>query len=205
MKGSVAEEVAKYVAKRPARSFIEVSRVEGSRSAVESAFSRLAALEEIIRIRKGLYWKGVRTPVGISPPRVEDAAQAIGGRGSGPAGVAAAQWLGLTSQVPSTYLTAVPKRAPSAWKNVRFTQRSFERRMRDLSPSEVAVIEVLRSGPSVVEARWERLGEVITELTAAGDLRPAVLDAQIKDERDRSTRSRWAELCNSKPELLTVA
>ena len=204
MQGSVAEEVAKCVARRPVRSFIEVSSVEGSRSAVESAFSRLAALEEIIRIRKGLYWKGVSTPMGISLPRVEDAARAIGGRGSGPAGVAAAQWLGLTSQVPSTYLTAVPKRAPCAWKTVRFTQRSFERRMRDLSPSEVAVIEVLRSGPSVVEARWDRLGEVIAELAAAEEVRPAVLDAQISDERDRGTRSRWAELCKSKPDLLTA-
>ena len=205
MKGSVAQQVASHVAKRPARSFIEVSSVEGSRSAVESAFSRLAALGEITRVRKGMYWKGVKTPFGMSPPRVEDAAIAIGGPGSGPAGIAAAHWLGLTSQVPSTYLTAVPKQAPNAWEGVRFTQRPFERRMRGLSPSEVAVIEVLRSGPGVVETRWERLAEVIAEQASNGEVRPTVLDAQISEERDRKARSRWSELCHSNPELLAAA
>lgn len=193
------------MAKKPARSFIEVSSVEGSRSAVESAFSRLAASEEITRVRKGLYWKGVKTPFGMSPPRVEDAAIAIGGPGSGPAGIAAAHWLGLTSQVPSTYLTAVPKQAPNTWGSVRFTQRPFERRMRGLSPSEVAAIEVLRSGPSVVETKWNRLAEVIAELASSGEVRPKVLDAQINEERDRKARSRWSELCHSNPELLAAA
>ena len=58
---------------------------------------------------------------------------AIGGRGSGPAGVAAAHWLALTSQVPSTYLTAVPRRVPKPWGRVRFTQRPVERLVRALT------------------------------------------------------------------------
>ena len=63
-------------------------------------------------------------------------ALALGGPGSGPAGVAAAYWLGLTSQVPSTYLAAVPTRVPTPWPGVRFTQRPIGRLLHTLTPSE---------------------------------------------------------------------
>ena len=52
---------------------------DGPRSAVESAFSRLAAGEALVRVRKGLCWKGAATALGMSPPRVEEVALAVGG------------------------------------------------------------------------------------------------------------------------------
>ena len=205
MRGSVAQRVASYVATLPASSFVAVRDVSGPRSAVESAFSRLAASGEVARVRKGTYWKGAPTPLGVSLPRAEEVALAIGGTGSGPAGVAAAHWLGLTSQVPSTYLAAVPGRAPAPWQQVRFAQRPIGRLLAGLSPSEVAVLEVLRSGPAVVEATWEQLGSVVVRLTEDGHVRPAALDAAANHEPHRGARARWAELCRSRPGLVSAA
>ena len=130
----------------------------------------------------------------------DDAVDAFGGPGSGPAGVAAAYWLGLTSQVPSTYLAAVPTRVPTPWPGMRFTQRPVGRLLRALTPSEVAVLEVLRAGPAVVEAAWEELPTVITGLAASGAVRLTVLDEAAAEEPHRQARSRWAEL-RARPEL----
>ena len=123
MKDSTSEQVADLVAALPESSFVAVRDVGGSRSAVESAFSRLAAAGDVLRVRKGLYWKGTTTSLGMSPPRIDEVALQLGGRGSGPAGVAAATWPGLTSQVPATFLAAVPGRTPAPGPGVRFTQR----------------------------------------------------------------------------------
>ena len=170
---------------------------------MESAFSRLAADGNVLRVRKGLYWKGAMTTMGMSPPRVEEVALALGGPGSGPAGVAAAYWLGLTSQVPSTYLAAVPTRVPTPWPGVRFTQRPVGRLLHALTPSEVAVLEVLRAGPAVVEAAWEELPAVIAGLAASGAVRLAIFDEAAAEEPHRQARARWAEL-RARPELTPI-
>ena len=81
-------------------------------------------------------------------------------------------------------------------------QRPVGRLLAGLSPSEVAVLEVLRSGPAVVEAGWDRLGEVVARLAADGHVRPAALDAAANDEPHRGARARWAELCRSRPGLV---
>ncbi len=201
MRGSVAEQVADRVAALPERSFVAVRDIDGSRSAVDAAFSRLAADGDVVRIRKGLYWKGAPTALGVSPPRVDEVALALGGPSSGPAGVAAAQWLGLTSQAPSTYLTAVPARAPAPFPGIRFVQRPFERRLHWLTPSEVAALEVLRVGPAVVESEWQNLPELIAGLAASGAVRLPILDKAIASEPHRKARSRWEEFRNTLPEL----
>jgi len=205
MRGSIAERVVEYVAALPERSFVEVRHIDGPRGPIESAFSRLAAKGELWRVRKGLYWKGAPTRLGMSRPRSEEVALHLGGPGSGPAGVAAALWLGVTSQVPATFVAAVPTRVPSPWRHVRFTQRSVERLIRGLTPSEVAVLEVLRAGPAVVEGTWERFGEVVAQLAEDGEVRPAVLRDQVADEHHSGVRSRWSRLCDEHPDLLAAA
>ena len=194
MRGSIAKQVADRVAALPERSFVAVRNTDGSRSAVESAFSRVAAGGDILRVRKGLYWKGETTALGMSPPRVEEVALQLGGPGSGPAGVAAARWLGLTSQVPATFLAAVPGRTPGPWPGVRFTQRPIDRLLHSLTPSEVAALEVLRAGPSVVETPWEELPEVISRLAASGMVRLDVLDGAVATEPHRGARARWSDV-----------
>lgn len=205
MKGSVSQRAKRHVADLPQGSFVAVCDFEGTRSAVESAFSRLAASGDLARVRKGTYWKGVPTPWGMTRPRTEEIAVALGGPGSGPAGVAAAHWLGLTSQVPSTYLVAVPRRAPAPWRHLCFKQRPIERRLAELSPSEVAVLEVLRSGPTVVESDWSELGTVVLRLAAEGKVRLAALHGAVRSEPHRAARTRWAELCRAHPELSPTA
>lgn len=202
MRDSVAQRVAHYVETLPEGSFVAVRDIIGSRNAVETAFSRLGASGKLMRIRKGTYWKGTFTPLGISPPRTEEVALFLGGSGAGPAGVAAAHYLGLTSQVPSTYLTAVPGRAPAPWHHIRFTQRPIGRLLAGVTPSEVAVLEVLRAGSDVIETDWSQLSTTITLLTSTGDVRTTVLHAAVNNEPHRGARSRWSELCRSQPELL---
>ena len=194
MRGSIADQVANRIAALPERSFVAVRDVDGSRSAVESAFSRVAAAGDVLRIRKGLYWKGTKTALGISPPGVEEVALELGGAGSGPAGVAAAHWLGLTSQVPSTFLAAVPGRVPSPWPGARFTQRPIDRLLHSLTPAEVAVLEVLRAGPAVIETPWEELPDVIAGLAASGSVRLDALDEAAATEPHRQARARWSEI-----------
>ena len=194
IQGSIAGRVADRVAELPERSFVAIRDVDGSLSAVESAFSRLAAAGDVLRIRKYLYWKGATTELGMSPPRVEEVALELGGPGAGPAGVAAAHWLGLTSQVPSTLLAAVPGRAPSPCPGVRFTQRPIDRLLRSLTSAEVAVLEVLRAGPAVVEIPWEELPDVIAGLAASGSVRLDVLDEAAATEPHRQARARWSEI-----------
>ena len=205
MRDSVSQRAARYVAEQPECSFVAVCDFGGTRTAVESAFSRLTANGDLLRVRKGLYWKGALTPWGMTFPREEEVAVTLGGPGSGPAGIAAAHWLGLTSQVPSTYLAAVPGRAPAPWRHVRFTQRPFERLLAALSPSEVAVLEVLRAGPTVIESNWSELGSVIFQLAEDGKVRLAALQDAAQREPHRDARARWAELCRARSELAPTA
>ena len=137
----------------------------------------------------------------MSLPAIDDIALEVGGPGSGPAGISAAHWLGLTTQVPATFVAAVPTRAPKGWGSVRFSQRPFGRRLRDLRPTEVALIEVLRAGPAVVERPWVSLGATVAALVDSGALRPEVLDEQVREEPHRDTRSRWRELVGSSTAL----
>ena len=185
----------------PERSFVRRSDFDAPRGPVDTALSRLCAAGALVRVRKGLYWKGSPTRFGMSRPAIDDIAFEVGGPGSGPAGIASARWLGLTTQVPATFVAAVPMRAPKGWESVRFSQRPFGRRLRDLRPTEVALIEVLRAGPAVVERPWVSLSATVAALVDSGALRPEVLDEQIRDEPHRDTRSRWRELVNSSTAL----
>ena len=193
--------VAEAVGALPERSFVRGSDFDLPSGPVDTALSRLCATEALARVRKGLYWKGVPTRFGVSQPLTADVALEVGGPGSGPAGVAAAHWLGLTTQVPAVFVTAVPTRAPKGWSSVRFSQRPLGRRERGLWPTEVAVIEVLRAGPAVVEGPWESVSAAISVLVDTGSIRPQLLEEQIRHDRHRETLSRWRELSESTPTL----
>ncbi len=118
----------------------------------ESALSRLTAAEELVRVRRGLCWRGKTTRFGMTAPSLLEAAIAVAGRGSGPAGVAAAHLLGLTTQVAVTIEIAVAGKVPEPLQEVRFRSRSFTRREQRLSQIEVAVLEVLRDPASAEES-----------------------------------------------------
>jgi len=83
----------------------------GSRAAVDQALSRLAQRGQLMRAGRGLYVRPVETRFGKRPPSVEHMVQALAGsKGEIIAshGAAAANALGLTTQVPvrAVYLTS---------------------------------------------------------------------------------------------------
>jgi hypothetical protein len=191
---STAQIVQELVERSPVRGFISTADLPGSRRAVECKMSRLAAEGEVLRVRKGLYWKGPKTRVGVPRPRPMEVALQVAGPGAGPAELSAVHALGLTTQVPATEAVAVPGRAPSPVPGVRFVSRSIERRVLGLGPLEVAVLEVLRAGPEYVESPWVRVGEVAARLVDAGEIRPVVLERQVAHEHHVALRERWADL-----------
>lgn len=191
---SAAHLVREHVESSPLRSFITTGAVGGSRRAVECEMSRLAAEGEIVRIRKGLYWKGPKTRVGMPLPRPLEVALEVAGQGSGPAEISAAHSLGLTTQVPAVEVVAVPGRPPAPVRGARFVSRSIERRFHGLVPNEVALLEVLRAGPAVVEAPWIEVAKLARRLAKAGEIRPAVIDEQVRHEHHVATRERWVQL-----------
>lgn len=88
----------------------------GSRAAVDQSLSRLMLRGQLMRAGRGLYVKPVETRFGTRPPSVENVVQALAGaKGEVIAshGAAAANALGLTTQVPvrSVYLTSGRSRA----------------------------------------------------------------------------------------------
>ncbi len=83
----------------------------GRRAAVDQALSRLARRGHLLRAGRGLYLRPVETRFGMSNPSVELTLQAIEtetGEIITPHGAAAANMLGLTTQVPvrAVYLTS---------------------------------------------------------------------------------------------------
>jgi hypothetical protein len=191
---SIAERVRSHVMTAPARSLLATSAVDGSPRAVECEFSRLCAAGEVVRVRKGLYWKGVKTRVGMAKPRPMEVAVAVAGPGSGPGEVAAAQFLGLTTQVPAVPVVAVPGRVPMPLEGVRFVQRPVERRIAGLRPIEVAVLEVLRAQAGIVEVPWPEVVATVRRFIATGDVRADVLTEEVRAEHHLQARERWADI-----------
>ena len=83
----------------------------GSRATVDQTLSRLAARGELIRAERGIHLRPVQTRFGPRSPSAEQAIEALAvqrGETIVPSGAAAANALGLTTQVPvkSVYLTS---------------------------------------------------------------------------------------------------
>lgn len=127
---------------------------EGSPEAVAQALSRLVRAGELTRVRRGLYWRGFPTPLGMSPPPAENLAHEVASEiGTGPAGRSAALALGLSTQVPRFETIAIPSRAPIDPPGVKFVSRSASTKRRDerLRPLEVALLEAIRDWDTLVE------------------------------------------------------
>lgn len=95
----------------------------GNRPAVDQALSRLAERGQLIRAGRGIYLRPVTSRFGTRAPSVEQAVEAIAsqrGEVIVPSGAAAANTLGLTTQVPvrSVYLTSGRTRTMSLGKQI---------------------------------------------------------------------------------------
>lgn len=147
---------------------------DGSPDAVTQALSRLVRSAELRRVRRGLYWRGSPTRLGMAPPPPERlAGEVVHGPGSGPTGWGAALALGLSTQVARREAIAVPARAPRNPSSVHFVSRAAATKRRDerLRPTEVALFEVLRDWDRLVEVPTPEAVERISRLADIGEVR----------------------------------
>jgi hypothetical protein len=65
--------------------FWRTNQISGPESTVQHLLAELTRADELVRVRKGLYWRGRSTPLGMSPPPVELLlSELVGTRGVGP-------------------------------------------------------------------------------------------------------------------------
>lgn len=146
----------------------------GSPDAVAKALSRLTKGGELRRVRRGLYWRGEPTRLGMAPPSPDRLVREVAATpGTGPAEWSAALALGLATQVPRHETIAVAGRAPRSPRSVRFVSRaaSVKRRDERLRPIEVALLEVLRDWDVLVEVSSDVAIERIAALVDNGTIR----------------------------------
>lgn len=143
----------------------------GGRAAVDQALSRLVRRGQLLRVGRSLYVRPIETRFGLRTPSVEvmlNALEAETGETITPSGAAAANTLGLTTQVPvrTVYLTSGPSR------RLRFGAQTVE----------------LRHAP-----RWQLAfpgrpaGEVIRALAWLGRERGAELTSELKSTMSAQT------------------
>ncbi len=170
------------------------SDFNGPRPAVESTLSRLTTKGSLVRVRRGTYWKGVKSRFGTGRPSTEDIVLDIAHRrGIGPTGWLAGYRLGLSTQVPGTLEFAVIGAPPTGVEGAVFHHRSNMER-HDLNYLEVGVLEVLRTWPDYSESSWNDLVSRIRELTLAKRIRPHRLFKATECEWSRRLRERAAKL-----------
>ena len=166
-------------------SFFRTSDFAGPRSAVESHLSRHAAkARDLLRVRRGLYWKGVASRFGPGRPGIDDIVRRVTeGCGAGPSAWTASLALGISTQVPATATYAVVGPPPTGIPGAEFRSRRNLARV-GLGYLEIALLEVLRDWPAFVEADWPALVARVGALRDAGTIRPArVAKAAAREHR----------------------
>jgi len=187
---TVAQQVRDHVEAVGRGGFLHASDVPGSRNGVAIELHRMARRGDLVHVHRGLYWIPEHDG---SRPSPESVALEVGGPGSGPSGTSAARMLGLTTQVPSVHLIAVPRRVQGTVPGVRFRQRPPGRRELRLTPLEVAVVEVLRSGSAVAEGATAAIADAVAGAAGEGRIRAEVIGEIVRTERDLGARRRWLE------------
>ena len=188
----------------------DLTRRFGERRAIDIALSRAAKSGDLVRVRRGLYWKGVKTRFGTTKP--DTFAMGLGvleafgiTSGVGPTGWSASQALGLSTQIPAETHIAVPGRPPVPVAGVKYHTRSSRSRGA-LAPLEVALLEVLRDFPYRIEADWEVLTERVLDLHTRGSIDLKKIATVSERETNVAARERARELATraEKMELLSV-
>lgn len=175
------------------RSFVRLETLPGTDAARRKAVSRAVEAGDLIKVRHGLYYRGVKTRYGMTgPSTVEVALEALGRKGVGPAGFSAAREWSLTTQVPPALHMAALKPAKDL-PGIMLTVRSNLFRV-GLKYKEIALLELLRDPEVYVEAGWRAL---VQAAFAAEDSREVRVDNVLTvaaRERDVATRTNGARL-----------
>lgn len=177
---SVTQAVEDRLAKATPESFIWSRDFEYTRTAVDTAMCRaVRKFPEVTRVSKGLYWKGRATRFGVTRPDPLTLALELAGDGAGPTGWSALAALGLTSQVPATPEVAAVAKKPTVGP-AHYCVRSNRKRS-ELSPMEVALLEVLRTGV-LARAEADDPPAVLRRLLRSGVVREKALLHVAKSE-----------------------
>ena len=169
---------------------------DGSPAAVAQALSRMVGAGEVRRVRRGLYWRGAPTRLGMAPPPPSRlASEVVGQVGCGPAGWSAALTLGLSTQVPRREAIAVVGRSPRNPGSIHYVSRSAATKRRDerLGSIEVALLEILRDWDGFVEVPAAEAVARIKRLADSGALRLERVAGASKTEPPR-VRQRLRQL-----------
>ena len=179
--------------------FWRLEDLAGHSSTKQHLLADLVADGELRRIRRGLYWRGTKSPLGMAPPPTDTLVSEIApGPGVGPAGLYAANLLRLSTQVPRLAEIAVPMRAPEALGNIRFLARPTRtaRATAGLNQTEVALLEVLGSWESTIELPPNEAWNRMQQLFASGTVRAERLGRAARTE-PANTRTRLRELLHA--------
>lgn len=124
---------------------LEDLRALGSRSAIATALARLAQKSVIVRLRRGLYMKPKKSRFGPLPPSSESTLSALTHKGkkSYPAGASAYNKLGLTTQVPNTFI--LRGGASSTKLNIGGTKIEIKSGKSPKSKKEIPLLMILDS------------------------------------------------------------
>lgn len=177
----------------PARSFVRVESIPGTSTTIRKALSRAAKAGVVVRVKPGVYYKGVPTRYGMTRPSDGEALKVmLGERGVGPAGYSAARVWGVTTQIPAVTEVATLG-ARKKIRNVKLITRSNLRRA-DLNEMEIALLELLRDPSTLVESGWDSLIERVQKAAIDGRIRPQALRAALPGESSRAVRDNFAKL-----------
>ena len=156
----------------------------GNRAAVDQALPRLARKGELMRICQGVYVLPIQTRFGPRPPAVEKVIASLSriwGETILPCGGAAANSLGLTTQVPvrSVYLTSGPNRKLTLGElTVELRHAPRWQLAAPYRPAGEAVRALSWLGPDEVETQLDMIGRKLSaedfeELAASRAVMPA--------------------------------
>lgn len=162
----------------------------GSRAAVDQALSRLHKRGELIRAGRGVYLKAIKSRFGARPPTVEQAVEAVAhqrGEVIVSSGAAAANALGLTTQVPVRfiYLTSGRSRTMNVGnqkvelKHVPRWQLSLANRPAGLAVRALAWLGPERAEEALSNIRRKLAPEAFSELVAAAPQLPTWLARSV--------------------------
>ncbi|WFU90605.1 DUF6088 family protein (plasmid) [Rhizobium sp. CC1099] len=162
----------------------------GNRAAVDQALSRLHGRGELIRVGRGVYMKAIKSRFGSRPPTVEQAVEAVAhqrGEIIVSNGAAAANSLGLTTQVPvrSIYLTSGRSRMMSVGsqkvelKHVPRWQLSLATRPAGVAVRALAWLGPERAEEALTSIKRKLPPEAFNELVAAAPQFPTWLARSV--------------------------
>lgn len=175
--------------------FWKLADIDAPTSTAQHLLADLVRRGELRHIRKGLYWRGTKTPLGMAPPPPPTLAAELAGRpGIGPAGLSAANALRLSTQIPRRAEYAIPARPPAGGEALRFVNRSARRGRIEsaLSSADVAALEVLDGWDRLIETAPDEAMGRLSKLITAGDIDAGRLaGASITEPGASRTRLRY--------------